>query len=74
MAGLFFNIFEKTQAQKNSTARKTQGFFRQKLSEPVVKVVAGISKFIQYLAFGQKKVPKTNVKLHKKFILYKFST
>ena len=35
---LFFNIFEKTQARKNSTVQKTQGFFRPKLNEPVVIV------------------------------------
>ena len=46
----FFNIFEKTQARKNSTAQKTQGFFRLKLNEPVAKVVAGIFKFIQFSA------------------------
>ena len=36
---LFFNIFEKTQAQKKSTAQKTQQFFRPKLNEPVAIVV-----------------------------------
>ena len=35
----FFNIFEKTQARKNSTAQKTQRFFRPKLNEPVAIVV-----------------------------------
>ena len=35
----FFNIFEKTQAQKNSMAQKTQRFFRPKLNKPVAIVV-----------------------------------
>ena len=35
----FFNIFEKTQAQKNSTAQKTQQFFGRELNEPVSTVV-----------------------------------
>ena len=39
IAGFFFNIFEKTQDQKNSTAQKTQRFFRPKLNEPVAIVV-----------------------------------
>ena len=38
-AGFFFNIFEKTQGRKNSTAQKTQRFFRPKLNEPVAIVV-----------------------------------
>ena len=32
---LFFNIFENTQARKNSTVQKTQGFFRPELNKPV---------------------------------------
>ena len=47
----FFNIFEKTQAQKNSTAQKTQGFFSPKLNEPVVIVVKWISKLSLFLVF-----------------------
>ena len=35
----FFNIFEKTQARKNSTLQKTQRFFRPKLNKPVAIVV-----------------------------------
>ena len=35
----FFNIFEKTQAQKNSRFHKTQGNFSPKLNEMVVMVV-----------------------------------
>ena len=35
----FFNIFEKTQAQKNSRLQKTQGNFGSKLNEMVVMVV-----------------------------------
>ena len=35
----FFNIFEKTQARKNTTAQKTQRFFRPKLNELVAIVV-----------------------------------
>ena len=50
-AGFFFNIFEKTQAQKNSTAQKTQGFFSPKLNEPVVIVVKWISKLSLFLVF-----------------------
>ena len=34
----FFNIFEKTQAQKNSRVQKTQGNFCPKLNETVVRV------------------------------------
>ena len=47
----FFNIFEKTQARKNSTVQKTQGFFRPKLNEPVVIVAKWISKLIPFSAF-----------------------
>ena len=35
----FFNIFEKTQAQKNSRFEKTQGNLSSKLNETVVMVV-----------------------------------
>ena len=38
-SGFFFNIFEKTQARKNSTAQKTQRFFRPKLNQLVAIVV-----------------------------------
>ena len=55
MQAYFFNIFEKTQAQRNSTAQKTQGFFRLKLNEPVVKVVKGISKNIKIFSILAKK-------------------
>ena len=40
----FFNVFEKTQAQKNSTGQKT--IFRPKLNELVAIVVTWISKLI----------------------------
>ena len=42
----FFNIFEKTQAQKNSRFEKTQGNFSPKLSETVVMVVTYILEII----------------------------
>jgi len=32
-AGFFFNVFEKTQAEKNSRSEKTQAVFGQKLNE-----------------------------------------
>ena len=47
----FFNIFEKTLAQKNSTGQKTQGFFSPKLNVPVVIVVKWISKLSLFLVF-----------------------
>ena len=47
----FFNVFEKTQARKNSTVQKTQGFFRPKLNKPVVIVAKWISKLIPFSAF-----------------------
>ena len=31
-AGFFFNVFEKTQAEKNSRSEKTQAIFGQKLN------------------------------------------
>ena len=43
---VFFNIFEKTQAQKNSRFEKTQGNFSPKLSETVVMVVTYILEII----------------------------
>ena len=53
-----FNIFEKTQGRKNSTAQKTQGFFRPKSNETVVTVVTWISNLRLILALLDKaKVP-----------------
>ena len=58
---LFFNIFEKTQARKNSTDQKTQGFFRPKLNELVVIVAKWISKLILFSAFFAVNEPKLGI-------------
>ena len=45
----FFNIFEKTQAQKNSRFEKTQGNFSPKLNETVVTSNGGFQNFRSHI-------------------------
>ena len=47
----FFNIFEKTQAQKNSRFQKTQGNLSSKLNKTVVMVVTSILELVIFWNF-----------------------